>query len=202
MSGKLILLRHAESVWNKENRFSGESDTGLTPEGIRQSVKAIEELQSKGIDFQIVFSSNQKRAVDTLQIMLRQSNKQVPVIITKELRETELGLFNGRKIDELEKEYGKDYIFSINKEFNAKAPDKEGVLPAESLKDLSLRVGTFYDKNIASHIAKGKNVLIVAHDGTLRGLLMHITNFDENTSRIIEFENAKPYIYEYKEDII
>jgi 2,3-bisphosphoglycerate-dependent phosphoglycerate mutase len=131
--------------------------------------------------------------------MLRQANIQVPIIYAKELRETELGLFNGRKINELEDEYGKDFIFAINKEFDAKAPDKEGALPSESLKDLSVRAGKFYDENILKHIEKGKNVLIVAHDGTLRALLMHITRFDENTSRIIEFENAKPYIYTYGE---
>lgn len=199
MKGKLILIRHAESVWNKENRFSGESDTGLTPEGVRQSVKAADELREKGIDYQIAFSSNQKRAVDTLNIMIRHAEKNVPVIITKELRETELGAFNGEKIDELEEKYGKDLIFGIDNELDVKAPEKEGALPSESLRDLSVRAGKFHDEHILKHIEKGKNAILVAHDGTCKALLFHLVGFDENRLRITEFENAKPYIYTYEE---
>jgi 2,3-bisphosphoglycerate-dependent phosphoglycerate mutase len=202
MKGKLILIRHAESVWNKENRFSGESDTGLTPEGIKQSIKAADELKEKGIDYQIAFSSNQKRAIDTLNIMMKHTNKNVPVIITKELRETELGLFNGENIDELEEKYGKDMIFGIDNELDVKAPEKEGTSPSESLGDLSIRAGKFHDENILKHIVKGKNVVLVAHDGTCKALLFHLKFIGENELRITEFENAKPYIYEYKEDII
>jgi 2,3-bisphosphoglycerate-dependent phosphoglycerate mutase len=199
MKGKLILIRHAESVWNKENRFSGESDTGLTPKGIEQSIKAADELKAKNIDYQIAFSSNQKRAVDTLNIMMKHANKNVPVIITKELRETELGVFNGENIDELKEKYGEDMVFGVDNELDVKAPEKEGTLPSESLRDLSIRAGKFHDEHILKHIEKGKNAILIAHDGTCKSLLFYLGFFTEEELRITEFENAKPYIYEYKE---
>jgi 2,3-bisphosphoglycerate-dependent phosphoglycerate mutase len=196
--GKLILVRHAQSVWNKEERLSGNSQIGLTPEGLTQSVEAAKELIEKGMNIKIAFSSDQKRAIDTMDIMLREMNFSGPKIITKELRESELGILNGVKISEIEEKYGKDFVFKLIREFDTKAPAKEGEPAPESLRDMMKRVGTFFDSEIKKHLDRG-DVLVVAHDGTLRALLSYLGNFDENQSRITQFDNAKPYIYEFEE---
>jgi 2,3-bisphosphoglycerate-dependent phosphoglycerate mutase len=199
MKGKLILVRHAESVWNRERRLSGNSQIGLTPEGLQQSVKAAEEIRDKGVPVSIAFCSDQKRAIDTLQIMLKELDlRTIPVLVTKDLRESELGLLNGMKISEIEDKYGKDFVFKLIREFNTKAPAKEGEPEPESLKDMMLRVGGFYEAQIRPQVERGKNALIVAHDGTLRALLSYLGDFDENQSRITQFDNAKPFVYEFE----
>lgn len=199
MPGKLILVRHAQSVWNKEERLSGNSQVGLTPEGLQQSVDAAEELKEKGLDFKIAFASDQKRAIDTMDIINREMGFTGPKVITKELRESELGILNGMKIEDIEKQYGKDFVFKLIREFDTKAPAKEGEPAPESLRDMMGRVGRFFESSIKKHLDKG-NVLVVAHDGTLRALLSYLGNFDENKSRITQFDNAKPYVYEYEEE--
>jgi 2,3-bisphosphoglycerate-dependent phosphoglycerate mutase len=202
MRGVLILIRHAESVWNKQRRLSGNSQIGLTPEGLEQSVQAARELMEKNIKIDIAFSSDQKRAIDTMDIVLKEMKLGIPKIETKELRESELGILNGALISDVEKEYGKDFVFKLIREFNTKAPAKEGEPAPESLGDMMKRVGKYYEENIRKHVEKGKNVVIFAHDGTLRALLSYLGDFDENQSRITQFDNAKPFIYKFakKED--
>ena len=200
MKGKLILVRHAQSVWNKEERLSGNSQIGLTPEGLQQSVDAAEELKEKGIGYEMAFSSDQKRAMDTMDIMNREMGFSGPKIVTKDLRESELGLLNGMKISEIEEKYGKDFVFKLIREFDTKAPAKEGEPAPESLRDMMARVGGFFEASIKPHIERGRNALVVAHDGTLRAMLSYLGNFDENQSRITQFDNAKPYVYEFGEE--
>jgi len=199
MNGKLILVRHAQSIWNKQDRLSGNSQIGLTPEGLQQSVDAAKELLEKNIKIDIAFSSDQKRAFDTMDIMLKEIKFEGPKFKTPDLRESELGAINGMKIEDIEKEYGKDFVFKLIREFDTKAPAKEGEPAPESLGDMVKRVGDFHEKNVKKHIEKGKNVLIIAHDGTLRAYLSYLGELDVNQSRIIAFDNAKPYIYEFKE---
>jgi len=199
MGGKFILVRHAESIWNKEKRLSGNSQIGLTPAGLQQSVDAAKELKEMNLVPSIVFSSDQKRAIDTMDIMIKEMSLNVPVIKTKELRESELGALNGVKLEDIEKEYGRDFVFKLIREFDTKAPAKEGEAPPESLRDMIKRVGAFFESNIKKHLIKGKTVMVVAHDGTLRAMLSYLGKLDENESRIRQFDNAKPYIYEYKE---
>jgi 2,3-bisphosphoglycerate-dependent phosphoglycerate mutase len=199
MKGKLILVRHAQSVWNKEERLSGNSQIGLTPEGLQQSVRAAEEISEKGIPVGMAFCSDQKRAKDTLEIMMKELGLSVPVIVTKDLRESELGLLNGMKISEIEEKYGKDFVFKLIREFDTKAPAKEGEPAPESLRDMMVRVGGFFEASIKPHVERGRNALVVAHDGTLRALLSYLGSFDENQSRITQFDNAKPYVYEFEE---
>jgi 2,3-bisphosphoglycerate-dependent phosphoglycerate mutase len=199
MKGTLILIRHAQSVWNKEERLSGNSQIGLTPEGLDQSVSAARELLEKKIKIDVAFSSDQKRAIDTMKIVLSEMGiKNIPQIQTKELREGELGILNGKLISDVEKEYGKDFVFKIFREFNTKAPAEKRGLETETLKDMIKRVGKYYKENIKKHVEKGKDVAIFAHDGTLRALLSYLGDFDENQSRITQFDNAKPYIYKFE----
>jgi len=199
MSGKLILTRHAESVWNKEKRLSGNSQIGLTVDGVYQSVDAAKELLEKKLIPNVAFSSDQKRAIDTLDIMLKEMSLSIPVIENKALRESELGALNGVKLSDIEEQYGRDFIFKLLREFDTKAPPKEGEAEPESLRDMIKRVGEFFESDIKKHLLKGKTVLLVAHDGTLRALLAHLKSLDENESRIRQFDNAKPFVYQYKE---
>jgi len=198
MNGKLILVRHAQSIWNKQDRLSGNSQIGLTPEGLQQSVDAAKELLEKNIKIDIAFSSDQKRAFDTMDIMLKEIKFEGPKFRTPDLRESELGAINGMKIEDIEKEYGKDFVFKLIREFDTKAPAKEGEPAPESLGDMVKRVGDFHEKNVKKHIEKGKNVIIIAHDGTLRAYLSYLGELDVNQSRIIAFDNAKPFIYEFR----
>jgi 2,3-bisphosphoglycerate-dependent phosphoglycerate mutase len=202
MKGKLILVRHAQSVWNKQNRLSGNSDTGLTPEGLQQSVDAAQELMDNNISIDIAFSSDQKRALDTMNIMLKKMNFNGPRFETPALRESELGAINGMKIEDIEKEYGKDFVFKLIREFDTKAPAKEGEPEPESLGDMKTRVGKYYEESIKKHLDKGKNALVVAHDGTLRAFLSYLGSLDVNQSRIIAFDNAKPFIYKFDEEVL
>ena len=200
MKGKLILVRHAESVWNKEQRLSGNSQVGLTPEGLQQSVRAAEEIRESGVPIGIAFCSDQKRAEDTLEIMLRELGLKVPVIVTKELRESELGLLNGMKISDIEEKYGKDFVFKLIREFDTKAPAKAGEPAPESLRDMMTRVGRLFETHMKPQVERGRNVLVVAHDGTLRAMLSYLGDFDENQSRVTQFDNAKPFVYEFDEE--
>lgn len=200
MKGFLILIRHAESIWNKQRRLSGNSQIGLTPEGLEQSVQAAKELMEKKIKIDIAFSSDQKRAIDTMDIVLSEMKINIMKIKTKELRESELGLLNGALISDIEKEYGKDFVFKLIREFDTKAPAKDGKPAPESLRDMMIRVGKYYEENIKKHIENGKNVVIFAHDGTLRALLSYLSDFDENQSRVTQFDNAKPYVYKFNKE--
>jgi 2,3-bisphosphoglycerate-dependent phosphoglycerate mutase len=175
---KLILLRHLESQWNKENRFTGWTDVPLTKEGMERA----KEVAGKLIGFKIdkVYTSPLIRNKDTVFLILKELNKEdLPIVIDKALDERNYGKLQGLNKDEVKKQYGEEQVQLWRRSWNQAPPG------GESLKDVHKRVILFYQKYIEKDIKQGKNVLVVASHNSLRALVKYLDNIsDEEISNL------------------
>ena len=193
----LLLLRHSESLWNKERRFTGWADIDLTENGRLQAKTAGELIKELNINFDIYFTSKLKRSINTLDIILKVLNKNnVEVVNTSNLNERHYGGLTGLNKDDVTKKYGKDQVKIWRRSFDIPPPKMEDDHPyknkidskikAESLKDTFERVVPYYNEKIKPLISTKKNILIVFHGNSCRALLMEILNISKE--KIIEFE--------------
>lgn len=216
MTNYLVLLRHGQSQWNLENRFTGFHDVELSPQGREEAANAGRLLASKNIHFDTVFTSTLKRAYTTAQLALENSgtaNAHIKGadgnwILTKhdDLRERDYGDLTGLNKDETREKYGKEQVQIWRRSYDVNPPG------GESLKDVVARVEPYFNANIAPLVRSGKNVLVAAHGNSLRSMLIILgenTPEDINTAEIptgvplvFEFENGvcqKKYFLEEKE---
>lgn len=161
----LTLLRHGQSQWNKENRFTGWIDVDLSPEGEREAYQAGLLLRDVPID--IVFTSALQRAIRTAQIVLEAAGKNhLPLICDAALNERHYGDLQGLNKDEVARQFGEHQFKLWRRSYDVAPPN------GESLKMTQERVLPYYEKEILPHLKNGKNVLIVAHGNSLRALVM------------------------------
>jgi len=176
---KLILLRHLESQWNKENRFTGWTDVPLSQEGIASAKEVA--LKLSGFEIDKVYTSPLTRNMETVYLVLKNlDEKDLPVVINKALNERNYGRLQGLNKSEVKKQYGEEQVRLWRRGWDDAPPE------GESLKDVYNRVAPLYEEQIKNDLKAGMNVLVVASHNSLRALVKHIENIPDE--QIIDLE--------------
>ncbi|MBS1597738.1 MAG: 2,3-diphosphoglycerate-dependent phosphoglycerate mutase [Bacteroidetes bacterium] len=190
---KLVIVRHGQSQWNLENKFTGEVDVPLTELGRQEARDAGKKL--KGIIFGRSFTSLLIRAQETLQIILHEINQlSIPVIKDKALNERNYGDLQGLNKAATAKIYGEAQIDLWRRGYEVVPPG------GESLKDTAARVIPYYKKNIEPFL-KTENILIAAHGNSLRALMMYLENISAEDIPLVNIPTGAPRIYEMNEEL-
>ena len=217
----LILVRHGQSFWNKERRFTGWADIGLTEQGKSEARYAGQLIKELHIEFDAYFTSVQKRAINTIEIILGVLNKGNSEIKKSwELNERHYGALTGLNKDEMMKKHGKKQVQIWRRSFDVPPPPMEKTNPnhpsknkayiniptnkipnCESLKNTFERVIPFYEKNIKPILSSNKNILISAHGNSLRALCKKLLNISDK--KIINFEipTGNPLLIVFDENL-
>ena len=217
----LILVRHGQSVWNLEKRFTGWVDVELTVQGKLEANKSGELIKKLNLKINNFFCSYQKRAINTLELILNNINSK-PNQITKawELNERHYGELTGLNKDQMKKVYGEKKIHIFRRSWNmSPAPlnknnpyhplnieiykniPRDKIPDTESLKDTYERVIYYYLKNIEPLIQNGQNVLISAHGNTLRALCKKLFNISDKNIARLEIPTGNPLLIKFKNNL-
>lgn len=186
--GQLILLRHGQSIWNQENKFTGWVDVALSTKGIEEAISAGQKLASFSIDQ--VFCSDLKRALDTAKLALKAADQEACSIIQDSaLNERHYGDLQGLDKAEMAKKYGPEQIKLWRRSYDVRPPG------GESLKDTCERVLPYYRKTIQPLLKAHKTVLIVAHGNSLRALIKELDHIGDSEIASLEIPTGVPLFY-------
>ena len=208
----LILVRHGQSLWNKERRFTGFVDIELTKEGKSEAKHAGQLIKELNIEFDAYFTSQLKRAINSLNIILEILNKpNVKINKAWELNERHYGGLTGLNKDDTIKKYGNKQIQIWRRSFNTRPPPMDKQHPcrdkinsnilSESLKDTVKRVIPYYEKKIKPLISSKRNVLIVFHGNSCRALLMKILNISKKKIVGFEIPTGNPLLIKFGDNL-
>jgi len=185
----LVLLRHGESQWNLENRFTGWVDVPLSPKGEEEAKVAGEKL--KGYTFVRAFTSVLKRANDTLNIVLDIiGQSSIPIEYDQALNERHYGDLQGLNKAETAKKFGDAQVKIWRRSYDVNPPN------GESLKDTAARVIPYWEKKIFPAVLKGENIIIAAHGNSLRSLVMHLDKLSKEEVLELNIPTGVPLLYE------
>ena len=218
---KIVLLRHGESVWNEENRFTGWTDVDLSERGIEESHYAGKILRELGYSFDIAYTSVLKRAIRTLWIVLEEMDLMwIPVVRSWKLNERHYGALQGLNKPETAQKFGEDQVFIWRRSFDIPPPPLEklderypgidpkykGLKPedipvTECLKDTIIRVMPYWNSEIVHAIKAGKKILVAAHGNSLRALVKHLDNISEEKIPHLNIPTGFPLVYELDEEL-
>jgi 2,3-bisphosphoglycerate-dependent phosphoglycerate mutase len=213
---KIVLIRHGESIWNLENRFTGWTDVDLTPTGVSQAMSAGKLLKAEGWDFDLCFTSVLKRAIHTLWYTLDEMDRTwLPVIKDYRLNERHYGALQGLNKADMAKKFGEEQVLAWRRSYDTPPPALEADDPrcergdrryahieaqnlplTECLKDTVARVVPFWNETIAPHIQKGERILIAAHGNSIRALIKYLDNVSEQDIVGLNIPNGIPLVYE------
>jgi 2,3-bisphosphoglycerate-dependent phosphoglycerate mutase len=217
----LVLLRHGESTWNREGRFTGWTDVGLTDRGLDQASDAAAALLAHGHAFDIAFTSVLKRAIKTLWIVLEEMDRMwIPVHRSWRLNERHYGALQGLRKQDVAKRYGATELKQWRRSYAVRppalSPDDErsaasdpryadltpGEIPlTESLTDTLDRLLPYWSAVVAPELALGKRVIISAHGNSLRALVKHLDRLSETEVVDLDIPVGIPLVYELDEDL-
>ncbi len=190
----LILLRHGQSQWNLENRFTGWVDVDLAPKGVEEARRAGELLRDLPID--LVFTSVLTRAIRTADIALETAGKNgLPMEKNQALNERHYGDLQGLNKDEMRKKFGNEQVHIWRRSYDTPPPN------GESLKDTLERVLPYYEEHIAPKLRAGKNVLIAAHGNSLRALIKHLEHISSDEITQLNIPTGVPRVYELDDNL-
>ncbi|MBU0547835.1 MAG: 2,3-diphosphoglycerate-dependent phosphoglycerate mutase [Candidatus Omnitrophica bacterium] len=218
---KLVLLRHGESTWNRENRFTGWTDVDLSDQGIQEARKAGEILKNEGFVFDIAFTSVLKRAIRTLWLTLDEMDLMwIPVYNSWRLNEKHYGALQGLNKSETAVKYGEEQVLIWRRSYNVPpmALDKNDPrypgndsryndlktreLPlTECLKDTVERFLPYWHKTIAPAVKNNKRVIIAAHGNSLRALVKYLDNISEDKIVNLNIPTGMPLVYELNDNL-
>ncbi|WP_018606203.1 2,3-diphosphoglycerate-dependent phosphoglycerate mutase [Uliginosibacterium gangwonense] len=218
---KIVLMRHGESTWNLENRFTGWTDVDLTPQGVQEAIAAGRLLKEKGFAFDIAFTSVLKRANKTLNVVLEELEQLwIPVEHSWRLNERHYGALQGLNKAETAAKFGDDQVLVWRRSYDVPPPalelddprmgDKEaryadmkpGEFPrTECLKDTVARFVPYWLETIAPVVKSGKQVLIAAHGNSLRALIKYLDNVSDDEIVGLNLPTAQPLVYELDADL-
>jgi len=190
----LIILRHGQSQWNLENRFTGWVDIDLSEQGIKEAQEAGDKL--KGYKFDKAYTSALTRAQRTLSIILEKIGQtSIPIEKDKALNERMYGDLQGLNKDETREKFGADQVKLWRRSYNIAPPN------GESLKDTAARVMPYWESHIVPDLKSGKNILISAHGNSLRALVMHLEKLSEQEIVETEIPTGSPKYYKLDNEL-
>lgn len=218
----LVLIRHGESLWNRENRFTGWRDIDLSPLGVNEARKAGVTLRDRGFDFDLAFTSVLKRAIRTLWLIQEEMDLMwIPTIRSWRLNERHYGALTGLNKTETVEQYGENQVHIWRRSYDIRPPsfspeDKENpayhrrysdipsdeIPMTECLKDTVLRALPFWDDEIAPIVLSGKRVILVAHGNSIRALVKHLDQVSDMDISEINIPTGIPLIYELNQELV
>jgi 2,3-bisphosphoglycerate-dependent phosphoglycerate mutase len=218
---KLVLIRHGESLWNKENRFTGWTDVDLSEKGMEEARTAGELLKAEGYTFDIAFNSVLLRAIKTLNIVLENMGLHwIPVIKDWRLNERHYGALQGLNKSETAEKHGEEQVTIWRRSYDVPPPaltedderypgndpryadlSKEDLPVTECLKDTVERFLPMWHEDIAPTIKSGKKVVIAAHGNSLRALVKYLDNMSEDEILKLNIPTGVPLVYELDADL-
>jgi 2,3-bisphosphoglycerate-dependent phosphoglycerate mutase len=218
---KIVLLRHGESTWNKENRFTGWVDVGLSEKGMQEAAEAGRTLKKEGYGFDVAYTSVLKRAIKTLWLALEEMDLMyLPVINSWRLNERHYGALQGLNKAEMAEKHGMEKVQVWRRSYDVPPPAlsrddpmfpgkdpryadlKPKELPlTECLKDTVARFLPYWHKTIAPVVKEGKRVLIAAHGNSLRALVKYLDNIPDEVIPGLNIPTGIPLVYELKDDL-
>ncbi|WP_455368472.1 2,3-diphosphoglycerate-dependent phosphoglycerate mutase [[Eubacterium] cellulosolvens] len=221
MVTKLVLLRHGESIWNKENRFTGWTDVDLTEKGIDEAREAGRLLRESGLIFDVAFTSLLKKAIRTLWIVLDEMDLMwIPVYKSWRLNERHYGALQGLNKIEMASKYGEEQVLLWRRSYDIKPPvleesdkrypgkdpkylnlEKKDIPLTESLKDTMERLLPYWHSVIIPEIKGGKRVLITAHGNSLRSLIKYLDDVSDKNIIELNIPTGIPLVYELNENM-
>ena len=191
----LVLIRHGQSLWNAENRFTGWTDIDLSKKGENEAKAAGEKLEN--VSFEVVHTSALMRAQRTAEIIIKHNKKaqDIPTYKDERLNERHYGSLQGLNKTETAEKYGAEQVHIWRRSFDISPPD------GESLKMTAERTLPYFKDDVLKHLNEGKNVLISAHGNSLRSIVMHIEDISKEDIVKLEIQTGVPRTYEYKDNI-
>jgi 2,3-bisphosphoglycerate-dependent phosphoglycerate mutase len=218
---KVVLLRHGESIWNKENRFTGWTDVDLSEKGISEAKKAGELLKNEGFIFDIAFTSVLKRAIRTLWLALDEMDLMwIPVQNSWRLNERHYGSLQGLNKSEMAEKFGEEQVLVWRRSYDIRPPALEKSDPrypgsdprykrlapkdlplTECLKDTVARFLPYWHEVISPVVKSGQRVIIAAHGNSLRALVKYLDNVSDDTIVTLNIPTGIPLVYELDNDL-
>ena len=218
---KLVLLRHGESTWNRENRFTGWTDVDLSKKGIEEARKAGQLLKEKGFTFDVAFTSVLKRAIRTLWIVLDEMDLMwIPVYRSWRLNERHYGALQGLNKAETAAKYGEEQVLVWRRSYDIRPPslektdasypgndpiyaglDEKDIPLTECLKDTVERFLPYWHEVLASAVKSGQRAIISAHGNSLRALVKYLDHISDDEIVRLNIPTGIPLIYELDEEL-
>ncbi len=213
---KLVLVRHGESVWNLENKFTGWTDVDLSENGINEAIEAGKVLKEKGYTFDIAYTSVLKRANRTLDYILNELELNIPIYRSWHLNERHYGALQGLNKQETAIKYGDEQVHIWRRSYDVQPPALEDnderylsmlndyteyVPHTECLKDTIERVIPYWENEILPKLKDNKKIIIVAHGNSLRGLIKYLDNISDEEIVKLEIETGNPICYELDDNL-
>jgi len=213
---QLVLIRHGESVWNLENRFTGWTDVELTPTGVAQAQNAGRLLKAAGFDFDVAYTSVLKRAIHTLwQTLDSMDRTWLPVVHHWRLNERHYGALQGLNKADMAKQYGDAQVLQWRRSYDTPPPALEATDPrsergdlryaklnpedvplTECLKDTVARVLPLWNESMVPAILAGKRIVVAAHGNSIRALVKYLDNISDDDIVGLNIPNGQPLVYE------
>lgn len=218
---RIVLLRHGESTWNKENKFTGWTDVDLSEKGVEEAAKAGNLLKEKGFVFDKAYTSYLKRAIKTLNLVLDRMNLDwIPVEKCWRLNEKHYGALQGLNKSETAEKYGDEQVLIWRRSYDIPAPAlspedprnprydpryKEvdpAMLPiTESLKDTVDRILPYWKKEIFPSLKECDQILVAAHGNSLRGIIKYLKNIPDDEIVGLNLPTAVPYVFDFDDEL-
>lgn len=184
----LVLVRHGQSLWNLQNRFTGWVDVPLTSQGESEARAAGQKL--KGMPFDVAYTSALTRAQRTLALILEEMGNPIPIIRDEALNERHYGDLQGMNKDDMREMYGEDQVHIWRRSYDIPPPN------GEALKNTAERTIPFYNRCIFGDLKQGRNVLVIAHGNSNRSIVMALEKLDGDSIMKVELATGIPLVYE------
>ncbi|MCX6286992.1 MAG: 2,3-diphosphoglycerate-dependent phosphoglycerate mutase [Bacteroidetes bacterium] len=218
---KLVLIRHGESTWNKENRFTGWTDVELSERGIREATEAGQTLKKEGFNFKIAYTSYLTRAIRTLWLIQEQMDLLwIPVYKTWRLNEKHYGILQGLNKAEMVEKYGDNQVLMWRRSYDVPPPplplddprhpihdpryrdlDPKDIPATEALKDTVNRIVPYWKDEMEPNLIVHKEVLVAAHGNSLRGIVKYLKNISDQDIIGLNLPTGVPYVFEFDDNM-
>ena len=218
---KLVLIRHGESVWNKENKFTGWTNVTLTEKGVQEAIDAGKQLKEKGFNFKLAYTSYLDRAIKTLWLILEEMDLMwIPVYKTWRLNEKHYGNLQGLNKSEMAEKFGDEQVLMWRRSYDTPPPEipkddkrhpghdpryaelkPEEIPSTEALKDTEERIVPYWKSDISKSLKEHKQVLVAAHGNSLRGIVKYLKNMGEDEILKFNIPTGIPYVFEFDDDL-